>query len=173
MWTVFGALGRRAEEARTSGNRFLRGAAEKSVVVHGYRDGFFPFHGADIKEAFEAIKGDFAPDVIFTHTLEDRHQDHRLIADLTWNTFRNHLIFEYEILKYDGDLGRPNVFVPLDASTAREKSGAIIEGFPSQSEKHWFTQDTFMSLMRIRGVECAAAERYAEAFYGRKTVLTI
>ncbi len=172
-WTVFGASGRRAEEARASGDRFLRGAAERSVVVHGFRDGFFPFQGGEIKEAFEEIKGEFAPDIIFTHTLEDRHQDHRLIADLTWNTFRNHLIFEYEILKYDGDLGRPNVFVPLDTPTAAEKSRAIIEGFPSQNEKHWFTEDTFLSLMRIRGVECAAPGRYAEAFYGRKTLLRI
>jgi LmbE family N-acetylglucosaminyl deacetylase len=172
-WVVFGASGRRAEEAAASADRFLRDVSQKSVTVHQFRDGFFPAQSGEIKEAFEEIKLKFTPDLVFTHTLADRHQDHRVLSDLTWNTFRDHLILEYEIPKFDGDLGSPNFFVHLDDVICGEKVRGIIESFPSQAGKHWFTEDTFYGMMRIRGVESAAPRRYAEAFYCRKVLLHV
>ena len=170
-WIVFGATNERAGEAQTSATRFLEGAVNKEVEVKGFRDGFFPYVGYDIKQFFEELKRRCSPDVIFTHYRDDRHQDHRLISDLTWNTFRDHLILEYEIPKYDGDLGSPNLFVPLDEPTCRRKVQWITELFTTQSNRHWFTGETFMSLLRLRGIESAAPTGYAEGFYCRKTVL--
>jgi LmbE family N-acetylglucosaminyl deacetylase len=167
-WVVFSSNQQRAQEAARSANIFLESAAEKHIVVKSFRDGFFPFIGAEIKEYFEQLKQEFAPDLIFTHYREDLHQDHRLISDLTWNTFRSHLIFEYEIPKYDGDLGAPNFFVHLDEPTSRKKATSILECFPSQAQKHWFTEDTFLALMRIRGIESGAPAKYAEGFHCRK-----
>lgn len=170
-WVVFGAAEVREREAAASARLFLEGAAGKCVVIRRFRDGFFPFQGAEIKEFFEELKGRFNPDIVLTHYRDDRHQDHRLISDLTWNTYRNHTILEYEVPKYDGDLGVPNLFVPLDESLCRRKIGHILESFASQRNKQWFTEDTFLALMRLRGIEACAPERYAEAFYCRKMVM--
>ena len=171
-WIVFSAEGPRQQEVRNSGEIFLARAKTKDIVVNGFRDGFFPYQGGEIKETFEALKHRDVPDVIFTHHRNDLHQDHRLISELTWNTFRNHLILEYEVPKYDADLGSPNVFVDLDESLARRKAEAIVEGFPSQAGKHWFSEDLFLALLRLRGIECAAPGKYAEAFHCRKAVLS-
>ena len=162
---------RRAREARQSARRLLRGAASADVTIAGFRDGFFPSERAAIKEEFEQLKLRASPDLIFTHRGDDAHQDHRLVSELTWNTFRDCCVLEYEIPKYDGDLGRPNVFVPLDAATRRRKVRHLMSSFPSQRGKHWYTASTFEGLMRIRGVECAAADGYAEAFHARKLVI--
>ena len=136
-----------------------------------FRDGFFPYQGTDIKEFFEELKKDVAPDLIFTHYRDDRHQDHRTISDLTWNTWRRHLILEYEIPKYDGDLGTPNCFVPLGKDVCARKIKTICDVFKTESNKAWMTEDTFQAILRLRGVECAAPDKYAEAFYCRKFVL--
>ena len=171
-WVVFASNGVREDEARRSASRFL-GPAERpgSVIVQKFRDGYFPYHGAEIKECFEDLKKDVEPDLIFTHYRDDRHQDHRTVSDLTWNTWRRHLILEYEIPKYDGDLGAPNVFVPLPKAVCERKARIICDEFQSEANKGWLSEDTFLSLARLRGIECAAPERYAEAFYGRKVVL--
>ena len=139
--------------------------------IKHFRDGFFPYQGAEIKQAFERLKRGTAPDLVLTHYREDRHQDHRLLSDLTWNTFRDHWILEYEIPKFDGDLGSPNCFVPLDPGTCARKVKYLQSVFGSQRDKDWFTAETFMGLMRLRGMECRAPGGYAEAFYARKTVL--
>jgi LmbE family N-acetylglucosaminyl deacetylase len=169
-WVVFSAAGPRANEARKSARLFLAGAKRRRVVVKRFRDGFFPYDGAKIKGAFEALKAVPEPDLIFTHYGADRHQDHRVISELTWNTFRNHMILEYEIPKYDGDLGSPNVFVPLDEATRRRKTSHLSSAFVSQRRKQWFSDETFAGLMRLRGVEACAPGGYAEAFYARKVV---
>lgn len=171
-WVVFSAPAQREREARIGAAHFLeRAGGEKNVVVRNFRDGFFPYQGAEIKEFFEELKKSVNPDLIFTHYREDRHQDHRTISDLTWNTWRNHLILEYEIPKYDGDLGTPNCFVALEKDVCERKIRSICEVFQSEANKAWLTEDTFQALMRLRGVECAAPHRYAEAFYCRKFVL--
>jgi LmbE family N-acetylglucosaminyl deacetylase len=169
LWVVFSAEGSRSREARLSARSFLEGAAKKRIVVKTFKGSFFPFEGARIKAYFETLKS-FQPDVVFTHYRDDRHQDHRVLSDLAWNTFRNHLILEYEIPKYDGDLGVPNFFVPLEESVCRRKTNALCTHFQTQGNKHWFSEDTFLSLMRLRGIECAATSKYAEAFYCRKFV---
>jgi LmbE family N-acetylglucosaminyl deacetylase len=167
-WVVLGASGPRKTEALASANVFLADARSKEIVITEFRDGFFPHEGPAIKEAFEQLKGDCAPDVILTHYRNDLHQDHRVVSELTWNTFRDHLILEYEIIKYDGDLGTPNCFVQLKESTCQRKVRNLMECFGSQRSKRWFTEDTFFAMLRLRGVECNAEERYAEAFYARK-----
>jgi LmbE family N-acetylglucosaminyl deacetylase len=170
-WIVFSSTPEREREAHRSAALFLRGAARQRVAVHRFRDGFLPYEGGDVKEAFEELKRLANPDVILTHYRDDRHQDHRLISDLTWNTFRNHLILEYEIPKFDGDLGAPNCFVPLKRSICLRKVKYLTRAFGTQRDKHWFTPETFLSLMRLRGMECRAAGGYAEAFYARKVVI--
>jgi LmbE family N-acetylglucosaminyl deacetylase len=130
-----------------------------------------PFAGADIKAVFEELKKSISPHLILTHNRKDAHQDHRLIAELTWNTFRDHLILEYEVPKYDGDMGQPSVFVPLSSEICEKKIHVIMDSFRSQHGKRWFQRETFLSLMRLRGMECNAPSGYAEAFYGRKLVL--
>lgn len=167
-WVVFSSDATREPEAMRSATIFLRGASRSRIVVKKFRDGFFPYEGGLVKEAFEELKAVVAPDLVFTHYREDLHQDHRLISELTWNTFRDHLILEYEIPKYDGDLGVPNVFVPLDGSLCRRKIETIITSFSSQADKLWFSEDLFRSLLRLRGMECNAPQNYAEAFYCRK-----
>jgi LmbE family N-acetylglucosaminyl deacetylase len=167
-WVVIAASGDRAEEARESANEFLADAAHTDVRVLEFRDSFLPYVGSDVKEAFEALK-DVKPDVILTHTRNDLHQDHRLACELTWNTFRNHLILEYEIPKFDGDIGVPNVFVPLDGGLADAKVELIGKHFQTQTGKHWFDEELLRALMRLRGMECAT--RYAEAFTCRKLSL--
>jgi LmbE family N-acetylglucosaminyl deacetylase len=171
-WVVFGATGQRAEEARRSAGAFLRGAASARVEVYGFRDGFFPYE-AGVKEAFETLKTQVDPDLVFTHYRHDRHQDHRTISDLTWNTFRAHAILEYEIPKYDGDLGAPNVFAPLTRELYETKVRLLVEHFPSQATRSWFAPETFLALARLRGVEAGAGTELAEAFYARKLALAL
>ena len=170
-WVVFCGDGPRGEEARQGATRFAGGSGLKEPVLHTFPDGALPFHGAEVKATFEQLKQAVSPDLIFTHNRQDAHQDHRMVAELTWQTFRNHMILEYEIPKYDGDLGTPSVFVPLSRELCQQKVGFILNAFPSQQEKHWFREDIFFSLMRLRGMECAAPTGYAEAFYSRKLVL--
>ncbi len=170
-WIVFSANDERRREANDSANAFLSVAQKKEVYVKDFRDGFFPYIGGEIKEYFEALKKRVSPDLIFTHYRHDLHQDHRIISELTWNTFRNHLILEYEIPKYDGDLGSPNTFVELDESESRRKIDTILAFFQTQEHRHWFSEDLFLSLLRLRGMECSAPSGYAEAFYCRKLLL--
>ena len=170
-WVVFSAPGPRAEEARRSADDFLAEVVRKQVQIGSFRESYFPSEWPSIKDWFEEIRAKFDPDVVFTHYRNDRHQDHRVLSDLAWNTFRNHLILEYEILKYDGDLGGPNLFVPLPEQLCTRKIQLLLKHFKSQSTKHWFTSDTFEAMHRIRGVECASPTGRAEAFYCRKMVL--
>lgn len=170
-WVVLSSSEVRAAEARRSAELFLAKARHKEVVIGTFRTSFFPFVGAEIKEFFEELKARVEPDLVLTHTRNDFHQDHRLTCELTWNTFRNHLIFEYEIPKYDGDFGAPNFFVPLGPEHYNGKVEHLIECFGSQSDKPWFTRDLFMALMRLRGMESNAPSGYAEAFHCRKAVL--
>lgn len=170
-WVVFSADGVRAAEAQCAAVRFASSARLKGPVLKTFPDGFLPYVGSDVKKIFEELKQEVSPDLIFTHNQKDAHQDHRLVAELTWNTFRNHLILEYEIPKYDGDLGQPSFFVPLDPETYQHKVRVIMDSFKSQHSKHWFQPETFLSLMRLRGMECNAPSGYAEAFYCRKLVL--
>ena len=169
-WVVWSAPGARAREAESGASRFLGPAATGAVRLHEFRDGYFPTHFDSIKDAFENLAREFQPDIVFTHTRNDRHQDHRVISDLTWNTFRRQLILEYEIPKWDGDLGQPNFYVPLSESAARRKTEALLDVFGTQRAKDWFSAETFMGLMRLRGIECRAAGGYAEAFHGRKVI---
>jgi LmbE family N-acetylglucosaminyl deacetylase len=170
-WFVFSASHERGDEAHQSAHLFLKTARWKSISVNSFRESFFPCQWAEIKECFERLKRDYSPNLVFTHYRNDLHQDHRLISELTWNTFRNHLILEYEIPKYDGDLGMPNFFVPLDRRISNRKIQYILESFKSQAQRSWFDQETFLSMLRLRGLECNAPSKYAEAFYCRKTVL--
>jgi LmbE family N-acetylglucosaminyl deacetylase len=172
-WVVLAAQGPRAAEAEASANAFLAGARETSVVVESFRDGFLPYVGADVKDAFERLKALPDPDLILTHSELDRHQDHRLASELTWNTFRRHLILEYEIPKYDGDLGNPGVFVPLTEDVARRKVELLREHFATQGEKHWFDEELFLGLLRLRGMQANEPTRYAEAFHARKLTLGV
>lgn len=168
-WVAFASNEIRKKEAEDSAKRFLEKVKTADVDIRSYRDGFLPFLATEVKDEFEAIKRSFQPDIIFTHYRDDRHQDHRLVSDLTWNTWRNHLILEYEIPKYDGDLGIPNLFVPLEETFIERKNQILIEAFASQREKHWFDDATFKALPRLRGMESATI--YAEAFYARKIVI--
>src|SRR5271165_7087036 len=169
-WVVFSANGVRAAEARRSAQLFVGSTGLRGPLLKTFRDGFMPFVGAEVKAVFEELKA-ISPDLIFTHNRKDAHQDHRLLAELTWNTFRDYLILEYEIPKYDGDLGQPNLFVPLESSQYQQKLEFLLEAFVSQRSKRWFQKETFLSLMRLRGMECNAPSGYAEAFYCRKLLL--
>lgn len=170
-WVVFSSNEIRKIEAQNSANSLLAGVKLKNVVIKSFRNGYFPYVGAEIKDYFEAIKNDFSPNLIFTHYRDDRHQDHRTISDLTWNTFRNHMILEYEIPKYDGDVSNPNFFVHVSKEHKDSKIRNLFKYFPSQKDKQWFTDETFEAVMRLRGVESNAPEGYSEAFYARKLVL--
>ena len=170
-WVVFSAESGRAREARASARSLLKGARNQKLIIKNFRNSFFPAQTASIKAFFEKLKPSVRPDLVLTHHRDDRHQDHRVLSDLAWNTFRDHLILEYEIPKYDGDLGNPNVYVSLDDDLCRRKTDALLKFFRSQAAKHWFTADTFLALMRLRGLECGPGTKYAEAFYGRKLVL--
>lgn len=172
-WVVFGAGDpARAAEARAAAARFLAGAGAAEVAAHGFRDGFFPAKFTDLKVVFEELKSRPAPDLVLTHRKRDHHQDHRQLAELTWNTFRDTAILEYEIPKYDPDLGNPNLFVPLTRAQAEEKVAILMEEFATQRHRAWFTPDTFLGLMRLRGMQCNAASGYAEGFYAPKLRLT-
>jgi LmbE family N-acetylglucosaminyl deacetylase len=169
-WVVLGARGEREREAHDSAAAFLKDAEQAEVVVESFRDGFFPWTGAEVKELFETLKP-AEPDLVLVHRRDDAHQDHRLVAELAWNTFRDHLILEYEIPKYDGDLGQPNLFVPLPKATCERKVELLLEGFPSQRARRWFTPDTFWSMLRLRGIEAASPSGFAEGFHCRKAVV--
>jgi len=169
-WVVLSSGAERDREAKQSAELFLKGAAKKNIEVANFRTSFFPFEGLQIKEYLEALKKHGSPDLILTHTRDDLHQDHRVVNELTWNTWRSHLILEYEIPKYDGDLGRPNFFVPLSRETCDRKIKYLMECFKTQQDKHWFTEDLFLGLMRLRGMEANSPGKFAEAFYSRKAV---
>jgi LmbE family N-acetylglucosaminyl deacetylase len=170
-WTVLSSNEQRRSEAYESARDFLSGVQQREIVVAEFRESYFPWIGAEIKDYFEQLKKRINPDIVFTHYRCDLHQDHRLVSELTWNTFRNHLILEYEIPKYDGDMGSPNLFVSVSEEIAQRKIRTIMQHFESQRARPWFDEDTFRSLMRIRGMECNAQERFAEGFYCRKILL--
>jgi LmbE family N-acetylglucosaminyl deacetylase len=171
LWCVLSGATEREAEARAAAADFLVGAAEAKIETLNFRDGFFPQQGEAIKSWFEALKSRINPDVIFTHNRADAHQDHREVSRLAWNTFRDHLILEYEIPKWDGDMGRPNFFMPVTAEILERKIALLIKHFGTQRSKHWFDEETFRGLCRLRGMECRAPERYAEAFYAHKIVV--
>jgi LmbE family N-acetylglucosaminyl deacetylase len=170
-WVVLSGSAERAQEARASAADFLGGFASSRVVLETFRDGFFPYSGGEVKEFFEGLKAELSPDLILTHHRGDLHQDHRLVCELTWNTFRDHLILEYEVPKYDGDFGSPNFFVHLSEEIAAQKVGAILRHFSTQHDRRWFTEDLFLASLRLRGMESNAPSQRAEAFYCRKLVL--
>jgi LmbE family N-acetylglucosaminyl deacetylase len=170
-WVVLTSNAVREAEALRSAETFLRNAPGSRIMINKFRDGYLPYEGGVLKEAFEELKSLPAPDLILTHHGGDLHQDHRLVSELTWNTFRDHLVLEYEIPKYDGDLGHPNVFVPLDPSLCQRKIDAILHHFPSQAPKRWFSAEVFRAVLRLRGMECNAPSDYAEAFHCRKVVV--
>lgn len=167
-WVVFSGKAPRQRETRRSAAFFLQGVRRATVQTKSFKDGFFPEQWAGIKAEFERTKRAFDPDLVLTHYREDRHQDHRVLSDLAWNTFRDHLILEYEIPKYDGDLGQPNVYVTLEHDVCEQKIAGLMQHFATQRNKHWFTPDTFKALLRLRGIECASPTGWAEAFHGRK-----
>lgn len=169
-WVVFSATGERESEAIRAATLFA-GTSLKEPLLKTFPDGFMPYVGAEIKAVFEELKQRVSPNLILCPWRKDAHQDHRLISELTWNTFRNHLILEYEIPKYDGDLGQPNLFVPLTIEISQKKTQCLLDAFQSQRTKRWFEESTFLSLMRLRGMECNAPSGYAEAFHCRKLVL--
>jgi LmbE family N-acetylglucosaminyl deacetylase len=170
-WVVLSADAARGKEAQDSALRFLRKAQSKEITIKGFRDGFFPYAGEEIKEFFEMLKKRFSPDLVFTHARNDLHQDHRLVSELTWNTYRDHLILEFEIPKYDGDLGSPNYFVHLSEKICHKKIDNILKCFKTQSANHWFSEEMFSSILRLRGIESNAPSKFAEAFYCRKIVM--
>ncbi len=170
-WVVLSGGPDRAREAQRGARRVLGRRAGMRVVQASFRDGFFPYTAVPIKDLFEELKREVRPDLVLTHYRDDRHQDHRLVSELTYNTFRDHLVLEYEILKIDGDLGAPNVYVPLDATTVNRKVKLLADCFGSQRDKRWFNEEAFRGLLRLRGVESGSPSGYAEAFYGRKIVI--
>lgn len=170
-WVVFCAPGPRTQEAQASADEFLAPLRRKTVRIGTFRESYFPTEWAAIKDWYEEIKRTYDPDVVFTHYRTDRHQDHRVLSDLAWNTFRHHLILEYEILKYDGDVGTPNVFMPLAPEVCERKIDLLMKHFSTQRSKHWFTRESFSAMHRIRGIECASPTGFAEAFYGRKLTI--
>lgn len=167
FWAVFAGSSVREQESRAAAAQLL-GVQRVELQYFGFRESYFPSQQDQVKDAFESLKATVKPDLILTHRIEDRHQDHRVLADLTWNTFRSHLILEYEIPKYEGDLGQPNFFVPVSATDLDHKVEMLMRSFSSQHSRSWFTSETFRALARIRGIECAAASGYAEAFHARK-----
>jgi LmbE family N-acetylglucosaminyl deacetylase len=173
QWCVFSGGEVREPEARKSAERFLDNVDNKSVEIYDFRDSFFPDQWGRIKETIARMAKQLQPDLIFSHRLEDRHQDHRVIAELTWCAFRNHFILEYEIPKYEGDLGQPNFFCPLSEHVCEKKIVTVVECFQSQSDKPWFDAELFRSLMRLRGSECGSPSRYAEAFGCRKATMQV
>lgn len=170
LWVVLGGNEAREREAKVSAEQFLAHAGSSEVRVRKFKDAYLPFMGEQVKDFVESLKM-FDPDLIFTHRREDAHQDHRLLGELTWNAFRNHCILEYEIPKYDGDLGHPGFFVPLDEAVCRRKIEVLMASFPSQAGRQWFSEDTFWAMLRIRGVECNSPTRFAEAFHCRKFLI--
>lgn len=171
-WIVFSSSPARAQEATRSANQLLANAASKNILIENFRNGYFPYVGDQIKDYFELLKTRISPELILTHHLDDRHQDHRTLAELTWNTFRNHLILEYEIPKFDGGLGTPNCYIPVTPELADTKISTLMDCFVTEAAKPWFTPDTFEAMLRLRGVECNSPTGLAEAYYCRKTSLS-
>jgi len=171
QWVIFSSDEKRAAETRRAAGMLMGGAARTKVTIKTFRNAFFPYIGVELKEFFEEIKRSVSPDVVFTHHRMDRHQDHRTLSDLTWNTFRSHLIVEYEIPKYDGDLGQPNLYVPVTKAMMEKKIETLMACYATQANHQWFTPDTFSGLMRIRGIECDSPTGYAEAFHARKMIV--
>lgn len=170
-WVVLSASGERRLEASRSAQALLQPAASVRIELAEFRDGYLPSQQADVKQFFEALKGSTDPDLILTHFLGDRHQDHRLAAELTWNTWRDHLVCEYEIAKFEGDLGQPNLYVPVSAESVTKKTGHLEQHFGSQRSRSWFRTENFEALMRIRGLECRSPTGFAEAFHARKLIV--
>ena len=170
---MLSADGTRRDEARTSAAKFLEQCARVDVRIESFRESYFPYVGAQVKDYVEALAAELDPDVVFTHARDDLHQDHRLASELTWNAFRDHLVLEYEIPKYDGDLGQPNVFVPIDEAVCERKIELLTACYPSQAARHWFDEKTFKAILRLRGVEARSPTGYAEAFHGRKLNLAV
>jgi LmbE family N-acetylglucosaminyl deacetylase len=170
-WVVLSGGTDRAGEAQRSAEAMLEGVPKAEILLRDFPDGFFPYEGQRIKDFFEQLKADYAPDLVFTHQRADLHQDHRVCCELTWNTFRDHLILEYEVPKYDGDMSAPNAFVPIDEHLHRRKIDHLMRHFGTQRSKRWFQEDLFSSLLRLRGMECNSPSSYAEAFFCRKAVL--
>jgi len=170
VWVVLSGDSVREQESRAAAAALLDGA-NVSVEVHRFRESFFPYAGAEIKDTFESLRSRIAPDLILTHHLGDRHQDHRVVAELTWNSFRSHAVLEYEIPKYEGDLGQPQIYWPLLAETVDLKVRTLISCFPSQRARQWFDAELFRGHLRLRGIECNSPSRYAEAFHGRKILI--
>ncbi len=171
IWVVLTARGARKKEAIKSATAFLQRAGSKKIVTKSFRESYLPYQGKEVKEYFDSLPQVIDPDLIFTHYRHDLHQDHRVVCELTWNTYRRHQILEYEIPKYDGDLGQPNLYVSLTDEISRGKVRLLMEEFATQRSKRWFTEDTFYGLLRIRGIESPKVTKYAEAFYARKVVL--
>ncbi|NND33205.1 MAG: PIG-L family deacetylase [Saprospiraceae bacterium] len=171
VWVVFSSDNKRADEAKKSADKYLEKIADREIIIFDFKDAFLNFYAGQVKECFESLKQKIEPGLIFSHYRQDRHQDHRLLSDLTYNTFRNHLILEYEIPKYDGDLGNPNTYIEISRENVLRKASLLLECFPSQKGKHWFDEETFSALMRIRGLECNSGSRYAEAFFMRKCLI--
>ena len=170
-WLVLCSTAERAAEARASAALFLRRARNRTVTIAPFKDGYLPAQWAQAKEAIESLKAFAAPDLIFTHEWQDRHQDHRVVSELTWNTFRDHVILEYEIPKYDGGLGQPNCYVPVTRAVAERKTRYLQTSYSTQRTKRWFSRETFFALMHLRGIECNAEHGLAEAFHARKLVI--
>jgi len=172
-WVVFSSDDQRRAEGERSASAFLAGAGAGRVVSKEFRESHFPWCASEIKDFLDELRGEFAPDVVFTHWRGDAHQDHRTVSELTWNAFRDQLILEYEIPKWDGDMGAPNVFVPVSEAHARKKVAVLMECFASQKQRDWFTEDLFLGLMRVRGMECRSPSRFAEAYYASKLRLSL
>ncbi len=170
-WVVFSGNSARRSEALLSANSFLAGVQKKNIILEDFKDGYFPYQGAAVKDFFETLKPRISPDLIFTHCRQDLHQDHRLINELTWNTWRDQMILEYEIPKFDGDLGAPNFFIPLERRICQRKNDLLSAVFKTQETRPWFTGDTFWALHQLRGIESRAPESLAEAFYARKVIV--
>ena len=170
-WVVLSAVGQRGQEARASAAAFLEGAARSTIDLAEFKDGYFPYHGGELKTWLEQLKARTSPDVVLTHWRDDAHQDHREVSRLTWNTFRDHLILEYEIPKWDGDFGRPNTSMPVSEAAMKRKVDLLMSHFGSQRSKDWFDPRTFMGVARLRGMECRAEDGYAEAFHAAKITL--
>jgi len=168
---VFTGSSLRQAEARAAAERFLAGAEEVRVDLLSFRESFLPQAWGAVKEEFERLKAEFPPSLVLTHSTTDHHQDHRVVAELTWNTFRDHLVLEYEIPKYEGDIGNPNLFVPVERAHAETKVETLARCFASQKSRTWFDPTTFLGMMRLRGIGCNSPSGYAEAFTARKLLL--
>jgi LmbE family N-acetylglucosaminyl deacetylase len=167
-WVVVTGDEERAAEAQASARAFCAGAIELDVRTEQFRESYLPYEAGPVKSYVQSLAAELDPDLVFVHHRDDLHQDHRLLADLCWNAFRDHAILEYEIPKYDGDLGRPNVFMEIDQAVKDRKLELLASAYPSQADRYWFSDETFTALLRLRGVEARAASGYAEAFHARK-----